>query len=73
MNVKIAVSCLLVFVDVDPQTYALARVWETAVGALVSVLLPPLLFPPSARKAFEAELRPVVDSLREQLADLRKT
>lgn len=72
LNVQVAVSCLLVFADADPETIALSRIWETTVGAVISVLLSPLLFPPNARRAFEAELRPVVDSLRGQLADLRR-
>ena len=71
LNVQIAVSCLLVFADADPEGVAFTRVWETAVGAGISVLLSPLLFPPNARKTFEAELRPVVESLGHQLTELR--
>lgn len=72
LNVQIAVSCLLVFASVEPETVAFTRVWETAVGAVVSVLLSPLLFPPNARRAFEAELHPVVVALRDQLIELRQ-
>lgn len=72
LNVQVAVSGLLVFAAADPETVAVTRVWETAVGAGVSVLLSPVLFPPNARRAFEAELLPVVASLHDQLADLRE-
>ena len=70
LNVQIAVSGLLVFASPDLDAYALARLWETAIGAAVSVLLSPLLLPPNARKAFEAELRTVTGELVAQLDDL---
>ena len=70
LNVQIAVSGLLVFANPDPDAYAVARLWETAIGAAVSVLLSPLLLPPNARKAFEAELRTVTGELVAQLDDL---
>ena len=71
LNVQIAVSAMLVFASADPDAYALTRIWETAVGAVVSVVLSPLLLPPNARKAFEAALSAVTAALSDQLDDLR--
>ncbi len=71
LNVQIAVSAMLVFASAEPDAYALTRIWETAIGAVVSVLLSPLLLPPNARKAFEAELAAVTAALSDQLDTLR--
>jgi uncharacterized membrane protein YccC len=71
LNVQIGVTALLVFADAEHTTYALARLWETAVGAVVTVVLSPLLFPPNARRQFNAELQGVAEELVGQLEELR--
>ncbi len=71
LNVQIAVSAMLVFASADPDGYAFARIWETAVGAAVCIVLSPLLLPPDARRSFEAALEAVTGALADQLAALR--
>ncbi|MFJ3880500.1 FUSC family protein [Streptomyces sp. NPDC090077] len=46
LNVQVAASSLLVFASTSPEAYAWHRVWETVAGAVVTVLLAPLLWPP---------------------------
>ncbi|WP_285543224.1 FUSC family protein [Streptomyces lavendulae] len=46
LDVQIAASSLLVLANPGPDAYALDRMWETAAGAAVTVLLAPLLWPP---------------------------
>lgn len=72
LNVQIAVSGLLVFASADPASYGVSRIWETAVGAVVCIVLSPLLFPPNARKAFETELSSVETALSDQLFALQR-
>ncbi|MET8755095.1 FUSC family protein [Streptomyces sp. NPDC004667] len=57
LNVQIAASSLLVLANPSPDAYALDRMWETAAGAAVTVLLAPLLWPPSPRRAMTVSLR----------------
>ncbi|MGX7677419.1 FUSC family protein [Jatrophihabitans sp. DSM 45814] len=63
LNVQVAVSALLAFASSDPSAYAYARLWETAVGAAVTVVLAPLLRPPNARATITASLRSVGEDL----------
>ncbi|MFG2296068.1 aromatic acid exporter family protein [Streptomyces sp. NPDC048603] len=56
INVQIAVSSLLVLANPSPDAYALDRMWETAVGAAVTVLLAPLLWPPDPRRALASSV-----------------
>lgn len=46
LNVQVAASSLLVFASTSPDAYAWHRVWETVAGAVVTVGLAPLLWPP---------------------------
>jgi uncharacterized membrane protein YccC len=46
INIQVAASALLVFASTQPDSYAVTRLWETVVGAVVTVVLAPLLFPP---------------------------
>ncbi|MFE2252337.1 FUSC family protein [Streptomyces lavendulae] len=57
LDVQIAASSLLVLANPSPDAYALDRMWETAAGAAVTVLLAPLLWPPSPRRALTASVR----------------
>ncbi|MFD5424112.1 aromatic acid exporter family protein [Streptomyces sp. NPDC127084] len=57
LNVQVAVSALLVFANPSPGAYGTARVWETAVGAVATVLLGPLLWPPDPRRVLRATVR----------------
>jgi hypothetical protein len=61
LNVQVAVSALLVFANTDPASYAVARLWETAVGAVVTVVLAPLLLPTNPAHSFVAALLGVAD------------
>ncbi|WP_330294666.1 FUSC family protein [Streptomyces sp. NBC_00503] len=45
LNIQVAASSLLVFASDSPDSYAFHRVWETGAGAVVTVLLAPLLWP----------------------------
>lgn len=47
LNIQVAVSALLVFASDSPDSYAFHRVWETGAGAVVTILLAPLLWPPN--------------------------
>ncbi|RSS83611.1 aromatic acid exporter family protein [Streptomyces sp. WAC06614] len=51
VNVQVPASSLLVFASTSPDAYALHRLWETAAGAVVTILLAPLLWPPDPRHA----------------------
>ena len=62
LNVQVAVSALLVFASSDPSTYAVSRLWETAVGAAVTIVLAPLLLPTNPARAFRTELREVAEA-----------
>ncbi|MEU2158682.1 FUSC family protein [Streptomyces sp. NPDC019396] len=57
LNVQVAVSALLVFANPSPAAYGFDRVWETAVGAVVTVVLGPLLWPPDPRRVLSATVR----------------
>ncbi|MEV7418386.1 FUSC family protein [Streptomyces sp. NPDC089919] len=50
LNLQVAVSSLLVFANPSPDAYGFHRLWETAVGGVVTVVLAPLLWPPHPRR-----------------------
>ncbi|WP_162688472.1 MULTISPECIES: FUSC family protein [unclassified Streptomyces] len=54
LNIQVAASSLLVFASTSPDAYALHRVWETAEGAAVTILLAPLLWPPDPHRILGA-------------------
>jgi hypothetical protein len=66
-NVQVAVSALLVFANTNPDAYAATRLWETAVGAAVTVILAALLFPPNPYRTFLATSDEVVTQLADEL------
>jgi uncharacterized membrane protein YgaE (UPF0421/DUF939 family) len=68
LNIQIALSGILVFVSNDPETYAWTRLWETLVGAAVTVVLSPFLFPPDAAREFRAAFNQVTEDLAQQIA-----
>ncbi|MCB5167555.1 FUSC family protein [Streptomyces bambusae] len=49
-NSQVAVSSLLVLASTAPDAYAFHRMWETGAGAVVTVVLAPLLWPPDPRR-----------------------
>jgi uncharacterized membrane protein YgaE (UPF0421/DUF939 family) len=51
-NVQVGASALLVFANADPDSYALTRLWETAVGVVVTVALAPVLLPRNPYRAY---------------------
>ncbi|MGW6704301.1 FUSC family protein [Streptomyces sp. NPDC054956] len=63
LNIQVAASSLLVFANTSPDAYALDRVWETAEGAAVTILLAPLLWPPDPHRV----LTVVADDCRVRL------
>ena len=67
LNLQIAISALMLFANADPSSYALARLWETAVGAAVTIVLAPLLFPTNPARAFSRALDDVATSSGENL------
>jgi Aromatic acid exporter family member 1 len=66
-NVQVAISALLVFANSDPDSYAANRLWETVVGAAVTVILAPLLFPPNPYRTFVASQDEVIADLADEL------
>ena len=50
LNIQVSLTGLLVFTSVDPNTYGFTRLWETLIGAAVTVVLSPFLLPPDAGK-----------------------
>jgi uncharacterized membrane protein YgaE (UPF0421/DUF939 family) len=68
LNIQIALSGLLVFVSGDPEQYAWTRLWETLVGASVTVLLAPFLFPPDAAREYRTAFARVTQELAQQIA-----
>lgn len=64
LNVQVAASSLLVFASTSPDAYALHRVWETAAGAAVTILLAPLLWPADPHRV----LAVIADDCRTRLA-----
>ena len=57
-NIQVAASSLLVFSNPDLNAYAFARLRETALGAVVTVILAPLLFPPNTTSPIKAKIEP---------------
>ena len=67
LNTQVATSSLLVFASTSPDAYALHRVWETAAGAGVTILLAPLLWPPNPKRILSALAADCVARLTEAL------
>lgn len=65
LNIQVALTGLLVFTSSDPGSYGLTRLWETLIGAAVTVVLSPFLFPPDVVKLYRAEFRRVSQRLGE--------
>ncbi len=68
LNIQVALTGLLVFTSIDPDVYGITRLWETLIGAGVTVVLSPFLFPPDAAKQYRVELRRVCTRLSEHVA-----
>jgi hypothetical protein len=65
-NTQVAVSALLLLaVTANVEDFGLERLWETAVGAAVTVALAPILWPPDPVRELERRL----DALAERIAD----
>ncbi len=67
-NPQIGLSSLLVLSNPTPDAYGLARVWETAMGGLVTIVLAPLLWPPNPRRELESLARDCAERLTAALA-----
>ena len=70
LNVQVSLSALLVFANPDPGQLAVLRLWETLVGAAVTVVLSTLLFPPDSRAAIVQAYQEVTGQVSRQLSDL---
>jgi Aromatic acid exporter family member 1 len=68
LNIQVSLTGLLVFTSVDPGTYGFTRLWETLIGAAVTVVLSPFLLPADAAKRYRAEFRRVSARLGEHTA-----
>ncbi len=68
LNIQVALTGLLVFTNTDPDVYGITRLWETLIGAGVTVVLSPFLFPPDATKQYRTEFRRVSRLLGEHTA-----
>ena len=68
LNIQVSLTGLLVFTSIDPDTYGFTRLWETLIGAAVTVLLSPFLLPPDAAKLYRAEFHRVSARLGEHTA-----
>jgi uncharacterized membrane protein YgaE (UPF0421/DUF939 family) len=68
LNIQVALTGLLVFTSIDPDTYGITRLWETLIGAAVTVVLSPFLLPPDAAKLYRSEFRRVSRLLGEHTA-----
>jgi uncharacterized membrane protein YgaE (UPF0421/DUF939 family) len=68
LNIQVALTGLLVFTNTDPDVYGVTRLWETLIGAAVTVALSPFLLPPDAGKQYRAEFRRVSRLLGEHTA-----
>ena len=66
LNIQISLTGLLVFTNADPSVYGITRLWETLIGAAVTVVLSPFLFPPDTIKRYRAEFVRVSRELGEQ-------
>ena len=75
LNAQVALSALLVFAAAggDPQAYAWQRLWETAVGAVVTVVVAVLLVPPNPVRAAEDELRALAEGFADVLHRITRT
>jgi uncharacterized membrane protein YccC len=69
LNIQVAVSALLVFVSPEADVYGLTRLWETAVGTVVTVALTPFLFPANPLTAARAEIAVLTDGLVRSVRD----
>ena len=69
LNTQVAVSALLLVASpLSPTTYGVERLWETLVGAAVTVAVAPLIFPPNPLREVAETLERVAANL---VADLR--
>lgn len=57
LNPQVGLSSLLVLSNPAPDAYGIARVWETTMGGLVTIVLAPLLWPPHPLRELEAIAR----------------
>jgi len=70
LNLQVSLSALIVFANPDPASLAVSRLWETLVGAVVTVVLSPVLFPPDSRAAYSRAYADVWQRLGRQLSEL---
>lgn len=75
VNAQVALSALLVFATAgaDPRTYAWDRLWETVVGAVVTVVVALLLVPPNPVRAATGELAALARGMAEVVARVTTT
>lgn len=57
LNPQVGLSALLVLANPAPDAYGMTRIWETAAGGLITVVLAPLLWPPHPYRELSALAR----------------
>lgn len=67
LNLQVAISALLVVVLGDPPGFAWERIWQTCLGAVVTVVLAPLLLPPNPAKALRRRLERLAADLAAEI------
>lgn len=67
LNVQVAISALLVVALGDPPGFAWERIWQTCLGAIVTVVLAPLLLPPNPARALRRRLESVATDLAAEI------
>ncbi|MEU9446347.1 FUSC family protein [Streptomyces sp. NPDC048304] len=63
LNPQVGLSSLLVLSNPAPDAYGITRVWETAMGGLVTMVLAPLLWPPHPHRELTALARECAERL----------
>jgi len=74
LNTQVAISALLLVVATsDADTYALARIWETALGSVTTLVVAAFVLPPDPTREAQRRLTESVDALIADLADAQGT
>jgi uncharacterized membrane protein YgaE (UPF0421/DUF939 family) len=74
LNTQIAISALLLVVATsDADTYALARIWETALGSITTLVVAAFVLPPDPLREAQRRLTETAEALAADLADAQGT
>ena len=74
LNTQIAISALLLVVATsDADTYALERIWETALGSVTTLVVAAFVLPPDPLREAQRRLAESIDALAADLSDAQGT